>query len=529
MSEHRHLIKSASLISLLTTISRVLGYLRDSRIAFLLGAGTAADAYTTAYRIPNLLRRLVGEGAVSAAFIPVFTRYLADDKKADAWEFANTVLTLITLFLTVCTVIGIVFSPLIVRLFASGFGDTPGKLELTAALNRIMFPYIFLISLTAFVMGVLNSFHQFSAPAFSPVLLNLTMIAFSFLGSLFGDVTRTLAVGVVVGGVLQLAVQIPALLRTGWKLRFRIDFLNPGVRQLARLIVPIIFGVGIVQINVLVSTQFASYLQEGSVTALYIADRVMELVLGVYAVAVATVILPLLSRQAALRQMDELKTTLNFAARMILFITLPATVGLIILRREIIEVLFQHGDFRASSTALTARALPFFAIGLCAFSMLKIIVPGFYALRDTRTPVKIGFIAMFLNVGLNFVFLGPLQNGGPALATSVSAFFSAFSLLVIFYKRYGSFDVRGIAQSVLKFGVASMALGAVAYIGIHWPGLYAGRMTQRAAALGGTILASTATYFAAAVLLRTQELTELRAVRASTYLSDNEECDQPRI
>ena len=513
MSEHRHLIKSASLISALTIVSRVFGYIRDSRIAFLLGAGTAADAYTTAYRIPNLLRRLVGEGAVSAAFIPVFARYLAEDNKRDAWEFANTMLTLTTVFLTALTVVGIVFSPLIVRLFVSGFGDTPGKLELTAALNRIMFPYILLISMAALAMGILNSFHRFGAPAFAPVLLNLSVIVFSFFGSLFGDVTRTLAVGVVLGGVLQLAVQVPSLLRTGWRLRFNVDFSHPGIQQVVKLIVPVVFGVGIVQINVLVGTQFASYLQEGSVTALYIADRVMELVLGVYAVAVATAILPLLSRQAALRQMDELKTTVNFATRIILFITMPATVGLIILRREIIEVLFQHGDFDAASTALTAWALPFFAIGLCAFSMVKIIVPAFYALHDTRTPVKIAFVAMLVNIGLNVVFLAPLQNGGPALATSISAFFNSFSLLLIFYRRYGSFGVWGIAQSVLKFGIASAALGAVAYAGIHWPGFYAGRLTQKAIALGGTILAATATYFATASVLRTRELTELRAVR----------------
>src|SRR3989442_4421937 len=229
MSEHRHLLRSASLISAFTIVSRVFGYIRDSRIAFLLGAGTAADAYTTAYRIPNLLRRLVGEGAVSAAFIPVFSRYLAEDKKRDAWEFANTMLTLITLFLTTFAIVGIVFSPLIVRLFASGFGDTPGKLELTAALNRIMFPYIFLISLSALSMGILNSFGRFGAPAFAPVVLNLTMIAFSFLGGLFGDVTRTLAVGVVLGGVLQIAIQVPALARAGWKFQFKLDFKHPSV------------------------------------------------------------------------------------------------------------------------------------------------------------------------------------------------------------------------------------------------------------------------------------------------------------
>jgi putative peptidoglycan lipid II flippase len=512
MREHRQLLKSASLISALTLVSRVLGYIRDSRIAFLLGASTAADAYTTAYRIPNLLRRLVGEGAVSAAFIPVFSRYIAEKKKEDAWEFANTLLTVITFVLTAVTLTGILLSPLIVRLFASGFGDTPGKLELTATLNRIMFPYMFLIGLSALAMGILNSFHRFGAPAFAPIVLNLTMIVFSFLGSLFGDVTKTLAVGVVAGGVLQLAIQIPALLEIGWKIRLKLDFRHPGVRRVAKLMVPVVFGVGIVQINVLVDTQFASYLEEGSVTAIYYADRVMELVLGGYAVAVSTVILPLLSRQAALREMDELKTTLNFAIRLILFITFPATVGLILLRSQIIEVLFQHGDFDAASTALTAWALPFFAVGLSAFSMVKIIVPAFYAMQDTRTPVKIAFVAMLLNIGFNFLLIRPLHNGGPALATSLSAFFNSISLIVIFLTRYGSIGGRSIVQSIGKFIVGSVALGVVVYVMIHWPGFYMGRLSQKVIALGATIAAATATYFATARLLNFRELAELRVV-----------------
>jgi putative peptidoglycan lipid II flippase len=517
MSEHRHLIKSASLISALTIVSRTFGYIRDSRIAFLLGAGTAADAYTTAYRIPNLLRRLVGEGAVSAAFIPVFTRYIAEGKEDEGWNFANTMLTIITIFLTAVTVAGILLSPQIVRLFASGFGSTPGKLELTATLNRIMFPYIFLISLSALSMGILNSFHRFGAPAFAPVVLNLTMIAFSFMGGLFGDVTRTLAAGVVAGGILQLAIQVPALFESGWKIRFKMDFHHPGVQRVMKLIVPVIFGVGIVQVNVLVDTQFASYLREGSVTAIHIADRVMELVLGVYAVAISTVILPLLSRQAALRQMEELKTTLNFATRLILFITIPATVGLVLLRHEIIEVLFQHGEFNAASTDLTAWPLPFFALGLSAFSMVKVIVPAFYALQDTRTPVKIAFVAMFLNIGLNFLFIRPLQNGGPPLATSASALFNSIALLVIFYRRYGTFGLGEIVRSVAKFAVASAALGIVAYLMIHWPGLYEGRTSQKVAALGVTIAAAGAAYFAVAYLLRVQELSELRLIgRART-------------
>ncbi len=513
MSEHRRLLKSASLISALTILSRIFGYIRDSRIAFLLGAGTAADAYTTAYRIPNLLRRLVGEGAVSAAFIPLFSTYLAENKKKEAWEFANTMVTVITICLAAFTIAGIVFSPLIVRLFASGFLETPGKFDLTVALNRIMFPYIFLISISALAMGILNSFHRFGAPAFAPVALNLTMIAFSFLGGLFGDVTRTLAAGVVAGGALQLAIQVPALVEAGWKIRFKLDFSHPGVRQVSKLMIPVIFGVGIVQVNVLVDTQFASYLDEGSVTAIYIADRVMELVLGGYAVAVSTVILPILSSQAARREMEELKRTLNFATRVILFITFPATVGLILLRTEIIEVLFQHGDFDAASTALTAWALPFFALGLSAFSMVKIIVPAFYALRDTRTPVKVALAAMFLNIGLNFLFIGPLQNGGPALATSLSAFFNSISLLFIFHKRHGSFGIRTITKSAAKFAIASAAMALVVYVMIRWPGFYTGRTLQKAVALGVTIAAATGAYFGTASLLGSRELKELRAAK----------------
>jgi len=292
-----------------------------------------------------------------------------------------------------------------------------------------------------------------------------------------------------------------------------LDFHHPGVQRVAKLMVPVVFGVGIVQVNVLVDTQFASYLEEGSVTAIYYADRVMELVLGGYAVALSTVILPLLSRQAALREIDELKTTLNFATRLILFITLPATVGLILLRSEIIEVLFQHGDFTASSTALTAWALPFFALGLSAFAMLKIIVPAFYALQDSRTPVKIALIAMFLNIALNFLFIRPLQNGGPALATSLSAFFNSGALFIIFYQRYGSFGLKAILQSIGKCLAGSVALGVVSYVLIRWPGFYGGGLSQKIFALSVTIAAATATYFAAVKLLHSRELAELRLVR----------------
>lgn len=511
MSEHRHLVKSASIITAITILSRIFGYIRDQRIAFLLGTGTAADAFTIAYRIPNLLRRLVGEGAVSAAFIPVFSRYLSDEDREEAWDFANALFTILTVFLASVTVLGIVFSPLIVKLLAYGFVVTPGKIELTTLLNRIMFPYIFFIGLSALSMGVLNSFHRFAAPAFAPVLLNISVIVFSFLTARFSDESLALAVGVVVGGILQVAIQLPYLIRSGWRWRLRLNWAHPGVRQVARLMLPVLFGVGIVQVNILVDSQFASLLEEGSVMSLYLADRVMELVLGGYAIALSTAILPLMSRQAAENRIDQMKSTLNFASRLVLFITIPSTAGLIILREPIIEVLFEHGEFGSASTVLTAWPLFFFAIGLSAFSMVKIIVPAFYALHDTRTPVQVAFVAMFLNIGFNLLFIGPLQNGGPALATSLSAFFNALALMAIFHRRFGSFDVRLILQSLAKFSLAALTLAFGAHTLVGLPGFYAGQaFGQRVLTLILVIAAASGIYFLAAFLLRCRELEELR-------------------
>ena len=445
----------------------------------------------------------------------MFSRYLAEDKRKEAWEYVNVMLATLTMLLAAVTVFGILFSPAIVRLFASGFAATPGKLELTATLNRVMFPYIFLISLSALSMGVLNSFHRFGAPAFAPVMLNLSIIAFSFAASFFSETAVALAVGVVVGGVLQLAIQIPALVSSGWRPKLRVLWTHPGVRRVGRLMVPVLFGAGVVQVNILVDTQFASYLQEGSVTAIYLADRVMELVLGGYAIAISTAILPLLSRQASERRIADLKSTLNFAMRIILFITVPATVGLIVLRRPVVEVLFQHGDFDAASTTLTAWSLLFFALGLSAFSMVKVIVPAFYALEDTRTPMRIAVIAMLLNVGLNFLFIGPLQNGGPPLATTVAAFFNSAALMIIFRNRYGPIGFRVVLQSLMKFSIAALALGLVALVLIRWPGFYDDApMTQKVAALGLTIAAAAGTYFVMAYLLGSREGQELRETRS---------------
>lgn len=512
MSEHRHLIRSASIITACTILSRLLGYVRDRQVALLLGTGMAADAFNLAYRIPNLLRRLVGEGAVSASFIPVFSRYLAEDRRKDAWEFANTLLTAVSVLLAALTVLGIIFSPIIVQLLAWGFKVEPGKLELTALLNRIMFSYIFLIGLSAFAMGVLNSFHRFGASAFAPVLLNLSVVVFSLFARSFAEPSAALAIGVVVGGILQVAIQLPALLKTGFRLRPQWDLANAGVRRVGKLMVPVVFGVGIVQINFLVDTQFASFLPGGNVTGMYLADRVMELVLGGYTVALSTAILPLLSRQAAEQRIGEMRETINFATRLILFITIPSTVGLIILREPIIEVLFQRGRFDVASTALTTWPLLFVSLGLPVFSMVKIIVPAFYALQDTRTPVKIALISLFMNIGLDAILIGPLTSGGLALATVTAGLFDCVALMIIFHRRYGSFGLRSIAISFLKFAVGSVTLAFAAGALINWPGFYAGASSQRIFALAAAIALGAGTYFATVFLLRSRELGELRDV-----------------
>ena len=513
MSEQGKLLRSASLITAITLVSRVFGYVRDQRVAFLLGAGIEADAYTIAYRIPNLLRRLVGEGAVSAAFIPIFSNYLSRENRKDAWEFANSMLTIVTLVMSGVTVIGIVAAPLLVRAIAYGFVDTPGKIELTALLTRIMSPYIFLVSLSALAMGVLNSFHKFAAPAFAPVLLNMSIIGCSFVTGFFESPERALAVGVVIGGIAQIVIQVPQLIRNGWRFRPRLNFSNPGVRRAAKLMGPVVVGVGVVQINIVVGGQFASFLGDGPQMALYLSDRVMELVLGGYAIAIATVVLPMLSGNAASGDIDQMRSTLNFASRIILFVTVPSTVGLVLLRTPIIQVLFEHGEFDQASTALTTLPLLFFALGLSAFAMVKVIVPAFYALHDTRTPVKIAIGAMILNVVFNIAFFRPFQVGGPALATTLAGVFNAVALMVIFNRREGSIDVTSILDSLTRFVVASVPMGMVAVLMIHWPGFYFGEaLGQRIFSLAFTIGSSGLVYFFASYLLRCRELGEFREI-----------------
>jgi len=409
--------------------------------------------------------------------------------------------------MSVVVILGILGSSYIMAFFAGGFA--PEKLHSATILNRIIFPYIGLVSLSAIAMGVLNSHGRFGASAFAPVCLNLSIIALSFMSDFFPNPAIALSVGVVIGGVLQILVQVPSLVRTGWRLRWLWNLSQPGVKRVAGLIGPRLFGMGIVQIDVLVGTQFASHMIEGSVASLGLADRVMELVLGGYAIALSTAVLPVLARQAAANRIHDMKNTLTFAMRLILFITLPATVGLILLRREIIEVLFEGGAFDQQSAELTAWALMFFAVGLSAFSMIKIVVQAFYAIHDTWTPVVIGFFSLLLNIACNFLFFRWLRNGGPALATSLAAFFDTFVLMLVFRYRHGTLGLREVIRSATKFVVASLVMGAVVYMFMDIPGVYTGDWVERAFGLAVAIILAAGVYFGVVRLLGARELQEM--------------------
>jgi putative peptidoglycan lipid II flippase len=529
-----HILKHAGIVTSITLLSRLFGYFRDQRITFLLGTLPASDAYTVAYRIPNLLRRLVAEGAMTASFIPVFTHLLKEERREKVWEFANKFFWTMALVLTGLAVCGIAFSPLFIDLVASGFRNTP-TYALTVYLNRIIFPYVFFIGLAALASAILNSFHNFAVPASTPIALNLSIITFSFFAFNFHEPAVALALGVVFGGTLQLAVQIPQLIKHGMTFQLGISFTHPAIRKVARLMLPVFFGVGVAQLGLIIDTQFASYLFPGAQASLYVADRVMELILGGYAISVATVILPLLSQQAADQKIDDMRRTLSFSLRIVSFIAVPSTVGLVVLRRPIIEVLFQHGRFDAHSTAITAPPLMFFALGLCAFALIKVVVPAFYSLHDTKTPVKIAALALTFNLLSNFLVTRPenitgimgqifwlfrrvaeflhvpsLQNGGLALSTSLAAYLNLSILIYVFQKRHGRFVTREVIVSFVKCAVASLAMGIVCWLMIRMPGWYFHQhLIKRLMAFFVTLGLGTAVYFALALLMRSSEMEEV--------------------
>ena len=465
ISEKESVSKAAGTVGFYTFLSRILGLIRDVVVARFFGSGLATDAFFVAFRIPNLLRRLLAEGSLTIAFIPVFTEYLTRKSREDAFQLARAVLTLLSIALVVVTLLGILFSPWIVRIQAFGFGASGVKYDLTVLLTRITFPYILLVSLVAFFMGILNSLRHFAAPAAAPVFLNVGIIASTlWISPRLSQPIVGVAIGVLIGGILQVALQIPWILRKGISLVpfWKPD--HPGVRRIGLLMLPAIFGSAIYQLNQFIGTLLASFLPEGSISWLYYADRLVEFPLGVFAIAISTASLPSLSKQAAEKNIDDFRDTLGHAMRLVFFITIPSMVGLIVLGRPIIQVFFGRGAFDAVSTAMTARALFYYSLGLWAFSGTRVLVSAFYALQDTKTPVKVATIAMLANLAFSVILMGPLRHGGLALALSLASTLQFCLLLIFLRSKLGRLDLRLLMNSALKSAVASAAMGLGIYL-----------------------------------------------------------------
>lgn len=511
VSEERAMTRAAGVVGIWTALSRILGFVRDMVTALFLGAGFGADAFFVAFRIPNLLRRLFAEGALSAAFIPTFVETLQKQGRPEAARLARIALTFTALVLVVVTLAGVVFSPWVVRLIAPGFADDPAKFQLTVDLNRIMFPYIFFISLVALASGVLNSMGHFAAPAAAPLLLNISMILGVVVFTVYFKVEATtcLAWGVVVAGVLQLALQIPFMSRSGVKIRPDFHFKHPALKRIGILFVPAALSGAVYQINVLVGTILASMLPAGGVSWLYYADRLVELPLGVFGIALGTAVLPSMSRQASNGDTTGLCKSVSYALRFTAFFTIPASVALILLREPIIAVLFQRGLFSATDTRETAVALLYYTVGLWAFSGLKVVVQAFFSLKDTRTPLWIAIAAVIVNLVAGLLLMGPMKQGGLALATSLAAAFNVIVLFVILVKRLGCFASAEFASSIARISGASIVMGLFLVYGSSLGNWTLALTSHNGLVLAGCVVGGLAVFGISAWLLRCKELRTL--------------------
>jgi len=467
MTGQEKLVKSAGGIGLATLASRILGYIRDMLIASCFGTGTYAVAFFAAFRIPNLFRYLLGEGALSASFIPVFTDYLQKSSREEAWQLAMATFNLLFLVLTGITLLGTWGAPLIARVLVPGFA--PDQVELTTNLLRLLFPFLLFIGLAALAMGILNSFKHFAFPALAPMVLNLAMIIsliFLVKPQSLGGI-RVLSLSVLIGGLGQLLIQVPILRKKGMPARLMTIFRHPGVKRIVFLMGPAALGLAIYQMNIVVDTIFGSYesiVGEGAIAALYFGNRLMQLPLAIFGIAIATAVFPAMAGQVSQAEIDKLKETLLLALKMAFFLIIPSSVGLIVLGRPLVSLLFERGAFCARSVQDTATALSYYSLGLFAYAGVHITSRAFYSLQDTKTPVKIAGLTLLINIVLNLVLMQPLRLGGLALATSLSAMVNLGLLLYLLNKRIGDINGKAILSSLGRTIIASLFMGLVCYL-----------------------------------------------------------------
>jgi putative peptidoglycan lipid II flippase len=516
----RGVVRAAAVVSAATLVSRVLGFLRDLAVAQTFGAGPATDAFFVAFRLPNLLRRLVAEGALSSAFIPIFTESLTTRPAAETRRLFRAVVGVMVVVLVVLTLAGMAAAPLLVRVMAPGFFESPATGSLTVRLTRLMFPYLFFMGLAALAMGMLNAHRHFVSPALAPIMLNLAIIG-AVLGVVphLGEPILGLPIGVLVGGLGQVLLQLPALARRGYLVAPAWEPRHPAVGRIARLMAPVAVGQSANQLNILVDTIIASFLVGGSVSYLYYADRLVEFPQGVFAIAIATAVLPTLAEQAAGQDRQALQATLSFALRLAGFVTVPAAVGLFVLREPLVRVLYQRGQFGPLETVETAWALGFYAIGLVGFAAVKIAVQAFYALGDTRTPVKVAIGAMLLNSVLALSLAVPLRHGGLALATSCSSAANALALTWILRRRLGVAPVPGARAGWVRIAAASAGMAAALVPATWWWPPPAGRWAE-GAWLAAMIAGAVALYVGGHAVLGSDEIGGARRLLARRLGAD---------
>ncbi len=497
--------------------SRLLGLVRDQVLAYLFGAGNAMDAFSIGFRIPNLMRDLFAEGAMSAAFVPTFTRRLTALGRDDAWKLGNQLINVLIVTTGLLVVAGIVFAAPLVSLFAGDYAEVPGKLELTTMLTRIMLPFLSLVAIAAAFMGMLNSLQHFFIPALSPAMFNLAMIASGFalvplMPRLGLPPITGMAIGAIAGGFGQVIMQWPALHRAGYRYRPMLNLRDPGLREILRLMGPGTLGLAAVQINLLVNTVLATGEGTGAVSWLSYAFRLMYLPIGLFGVSIATAVLPALSQQAARGAPDAMRQTVSSALRLMLMLNVPATIGLVVLATPIVALIFERGSFTAADTAATAAALICYAPGLLGYSAVKIVVPSFYALGDSRTPALISVGSVALNVALNLLLVRFLGYRGLALGTAIAAIVNAATLVHVLRRRLGGLEDRRLVTALTKIGVAATCMGLAAgaterWWASLWPTPDVVGQTIR---LGSAIFVGLVVLAGAARVLRIEEFDEAR-------------------
>jgi putative peptidoglycan lipid II flippase len=504
----RQIASAAGVVGLATLLSRLLGFVRDMAIAWLLGAGMAADAFFVAFRIPSTLRELLGEGALSAAFIPIFARTAARAGTAAAWRLASRVLGTLAVVLVLVSVAGVALAPWVVLVLAPGFAAVPGKLALTVTLLRIMFPYILLVGLAALFMATLNSMGHFLAPALSPTVLNLAMIGAALLvapGTAHPAVP--IAAAVILGGIGQLAIQVPAALACGWRPSVRIAPRDPAVREIGRLMLPGVAGLAITQVNVFVGTLLASLLAEGSVAVLTYAFRLVQFPIGVVGVAIATGALPVMANAMARDAVGDMTRALRDSLRLAIFLTVPAMVGLIAFGAPIVGVLFERGAFDRSATLVAAGILNGYAVGLTFYVANRILAPAFFAMRDTWTPVQTGMVAVGVNIAASLALMPLLGAVGLALATALASASNCVQLALRLRRRVGPLGGRVVLRATARVALASlpMALWGVASL-TWWHPLQAPSGLGRLLLLAMELSVAVGLFAAAAAALRCEEV-----------------------